>query len=179
MAKTSFKSISYFPIKMKPWLRNPGYSFILLLQFRLFLKICKAVFLHWKMLFDKQNVYYGNSWRQSVESILQKHSENRAQRCVTIVVSKLFSSVLFHIFFVINTGKYLQNNDWYTVVTGHSYISVGSEIQARFTWSTKRKMKRYIYVDLWGSLTKKLSLWTHFYSFNFSDRHRFKTPIFN
>ena len=94
-------------LKMKPWLQNPDYSFIMLLQFRLFLKICKAVFLHWKMLLDKQNVYYENSWRQCVESILQKHSETRAQRWVTIAVSKLFSSVLFNIFFVINTGKYL------------------------------------------------------------------------
>ena len=69
MAKTSFKSITYFPIKMKPWLRNPDYSFILVLQFRLFLKICKAVFLHWKMLLAKQNVHYENSRRQCVESI--------------------------------------------------------------------------------------------------------------
>ena len=107
MNTVSFKSVTYFSVKMKPWLRNPDYSFIMLLQFRLFLKICKAVFLHWKMLLDKQNVYYENSWRQCVESILQKHSETRAQRCVTIVVSKLFSSVLFNIFFVINTGKYL------------------------------------------------------------------------
>ena len=95
MNTVSFKSVTYFSIKTKPWLRNPDYSFIMLLQFRLFLKICKAVFLHWKMLLDKQNVYYENSWRQCVESILQKHSETRAQRCVTIVVSKLFSSILF------------------------------------------------------------------------------------
>ena len=107
MNTVSFKSVTYFSVKMKPWLRNPDYSFIMLLQFRLFLKICKAVFLHWKKLLDKQNVYYENSWRQCVESILQKHSETRAQRWVTIAVSKLFSSVLFNIFFVINTGKYL------------------------------------------------------------------------
>ena len=107
MNTVSFKSVTYFSVKMKPWLRNPDYSFIMLLQFRLFLKICKAVFLHWKKLLDKQNVYYENSWRQCVESILQKHSETRAQRWVTIAVSKLFSSVLFNIFFVINTGKHL------------------------------------------------------------------------
>ena len=40
-------------------------------------------------------------------SVLNLYSETRAQRCVTIVVSKLFSSVLFNIFFVINTEKYL------------------------------------------------------------------------
>ena len=41
MNTVSFKSVTYFSVKMKPWLRNPDYSFIMLLQFRLFLKICK------------------------------------------------------------------------------------------------------------------------------------------